>query len=328
MIYRGNVLVTGAGGFIGCHLVTYLKRQGYWVRGVDLKYPDFTSHDADDFLLLDLRRQDDCFEATRNIDEVYALASDTGGSGFLPSRKVGTAYNTLLINLYTLEAARTRRVKRFLYVSSTSAAIELCHNLSSFISSSMDADFILRQQTAMLEQQMGEHLSLQYGIDHGIETRIVRLPNVFGPFSPWQGGRERAPAALCRKIALAKLTQVYEIEIWGDGEQIRSFCYIDDCVSALYQVMLSPHLVSTIGGATTPFTINQIVDIIAQIAGIQVSKKYRPGFDNRKQSTLHDTDTPQVVGKEPSIPVEKGLVNTYMWIEEHVRAHLFNLKHS
>ena len=117
MASRGKVLVTGAGGFIGCHLLTYLKRQGYWVRGTDLKYPDFSSHNADDFLLLDLRRQDACLEATRDIDEVYALASDTGGSGFLSSRKAGTTHNNVLIGLHTLEAARTRHIKRLLYAS-------------------------------------------------------------------------------------------------------------------------------------------------------------------------------------------------------------------
>jgi len=173
----------------------------------------------------------------------------------------------------------------------------------------------------MLEQRLGEHLSLQYGIDHGIETRIVRLPNVFGPLAPWEGERERAPAALCRKIALAKFTQSSTIEIWGDGEQVRSFCYIDDCVSALYQAMLSSHPVSTIGRVPSLFSINHIADIIAQIAGIQISKKYLPDPASHRQPAPYDTSIPQVAGVEPPTSIEQGLANTYTWIEEQVRSH-------
>jgi GDP-D-mannose 3', 5'-epimerase len=330
MASRGKVLVTGAGGFIGCHLVTYLKRQGYWVRGADLKYPDFSSHNADDFLLLDLRRQDACLEATRDIDEVYALASDTGGSGFLSSRKASTTHNNVLIGLHTLEAARTRHIKRFLYASSISVANNPSQDLSSIISASTDSDFLVRQQTAKAEQQLGEYLCFQYGVDHDLETRIVRLPNVFGPFSPWEGGRERAPAALCRKIALAKLTSYSDIEIWGDGQQTRTFCYIDDCVSALHQAMRSSYPISAILGGSPPFSINQIADIIIQIAGIQVqvSKRYLHDLGNREQFIPHETNLPLVVGPEPLTSIDQGLANTYTWIEERVRVHLFNLKHS
>ena len=331
MASRGKVLVTGAGGFIGCHLVTHLKRQGYWVRGADFKYPDFSSHNAhnaDDFLLLDLRRQDACLEATRDIDEVYALASDTGGSGFLSSRKAGTTHNNVLIGLRTLEAARTRHIKRLLYASSLSVANDPSQDLSSIISSSTDSDFLVRQQTARVEQQLGEYLCFQYGVDHNLETRIVRLPNVFGPFSPWEGGRERAPAALCRKIALAKLTSSPDIEIWGNGQQTRTFCYIDDCVSALHQAMQSFYPISAILGGSPPFTINQIADIIIQIAGIQVSKRYLHDLGHHEQFIPHETDLPLVVGLEPPTSIEQGLANIYAWIEERVRVHLLNLRNN
>lgn len=323
--HRGNILVTGAGGFIAGHLVTYLKRQGYWVRGVDLKYPDFSSHDADDFLLLDLRRQEDCFEATRNIDEVYALASDTGGSGFLPLRRASSTYNNLLINLYTLEAARARRIKRYLYASSITANVaRLSHASSSLIPADAAEALLLRQQTVALEQQLEERLCLHYGDDYNTETRVVRLPNVFGPRSAWEGGKERVLAALCRKIAQAKLTQTANVEIWGDGEQTRSFCYIDDCVSALHQAMFSSHRLSAIYGTYLPLTINQLADMIAKVAGIQIVKQYILGSAIPQRSIVQEAGIPQVVGMEPPTPLEQGLTTTYTWIEERLRTNLLN----
>ena len=326
MADRRNVLVTGAGGFIGCHLVSYLKRQGYWVRGVDLKYPDFCSHAADEFLLLDLRRQEDCLEATRDIDDVYALAADTGGSGFFLSRKVSAAYNNLLIHLHTLESARTRRVKRYLLTSSTTAAISSWQTLADGILPNADEDVLLRQQTAALEQQFIEHFGLQFRIDYGMKTSVLRLPNVFGPFSSWEGGREHAPAALCRKIALAKLTSTPEVEIWGDGEQTRTFCYIDDCVSALYQAMLASHPISVIRSASPPLTISHLTDIIADIAGIQISKRYISVPENSRQHPVDNTSIPQVIGTEPATSIEQGLVNTYAWIEDCVRTQRLTLQ--
>jgi GDP-D-mannose 3', 5'-epimerase len=319
MTPRGTILVTGAAGFIGSHLVLYLKQQGYWVRGVDLKYPDSLSHNADDFLLLDLRRQEDCLEATRNIDEVYALAADTGGSGYLPLRNVSSTYNNLLINLYTLEAARIRRVRRYLFASSLTTTLNLPRLPANLISA--DEDLFLRQQTAVRERQMGELLCLRYGADHRIITRIVRLANVFGPQSIWEGSRERVPAALCRKIALAKLAQTSNIEIWGNGEQIRSFCYIADCVSAVYQAMHSSQSVSAVYGPYSPLSINYLTDIIAGIAGIQVTKQYIPGPDTYGWNASQDSNIPPVVGKEPTTPLEQGLRATYTWIEERVRIH-------
>lgn len=319
MADRDHILVTGAGGFIGCHLVRYLKRQGYWVRGVDLRYPDFCPHTADQFFLLDLRRPEDCLEATRDIDDVYALAADTGGRGFLLSRKVNTTYNNVLMNLHTLAAAHTRRVKRYLFVSATAIIGDAGPPQSDVISPNIDGAALLRQHTATLEQQLLERLCLQARIDYGTEIGVVRLPNVFGPFSPWEGGKERAPAALCRKIALAKLTQTSEVEIWGDGEQIRTFCYIDDCISALHHAMQASHPISVIPSPFAPFTINRLADLIANVAGIQIIKKYLPIPESPRHDTAANTNIPSISAMEPQTPIEQALATTYAWVEERVR---------
>jgi nucleoside-diphosphate-sugar epimerase len=301
-------------------LVTYLKRQGYWVRGVDLKYPEFCPHTADEFLLLDLRRQEDCLEATRDIDDVYALAADTGGSGFLRSRKAHSTYNNLLISLHTLESARARRVKRYLLTSSTRAAVDSGQPLPATIPPNTDQEVLLREQTSIPEQQLVERLGLLSRMDYGMETCVVRLPNVFGPFSPWQGGKEYAPAALCRKIAQAKLTQTAEVEIWGSGEQTRTFCYISDCVSALHQAMQASLPVSVVQSLASPLSINRLADIIADIANIRIVKTYSVIPTSSRRDTADNPGLPYVTGTESQIPIEQGLVATYTWIEERVRA--------
>jgi nucleoside-diphosphate-sugar epimerase len=320
MAERGHVLVTGAGGFIGSHLVTYLKRQGYWVRGVDLKYPEFRPHTADEFLLLDLRRQEDCLEATRDIEDVYALAADTGGSEFLRSRKALSAYNNSLIFFHTLESARIRRVKRYLLTSSRIVTTDPGQPSTTTPLPNTTEKILLREQTAALEQRFMERFSLQFRMDYGIQTCVVRLPSIFGPFSPWQGGKERVPAALCRKIAQAKLTQTAEVDIWGNGEQTITFCYIDDCVSALHQAMQASHPISAVPSPASPLSINRLADLIADIANLRIVKKYSAIPGRPRQETANVTNVPYVVGPEPQTPVAQGLVATYAWIEERVRA--------
>ena len=237
-----RILVTGAGGFIGHHLVTYLKARGYWVRGADLKFPEFTKMDADEFLLLDLRRRENCLTATKDIDEVYALAADMGGMGFISAHHAEILHNNALINIHTLDAARTNGVKRYLYTSSACVYPEYRQTETTVIPLKEEDAYPAQPQDAYgWEKLITERLCRHYREDYGIETRIVRFHNIFGPLGTYDGGREKAPAAICRKVAIAKLTGLPEIEVWGDGQQTRSFCYVDDCVTGIYKLMRSDY---------------------------------------------------------------------------------------
>src|ERR1700677_2131933 len=223
-----RALVTGAGGFIGNHLVSFLRKQGFWVRGVDLKHPEYAQSEANEFETLDLRRSDHCLRATKNIDEVYALAADMGGMGFISTHHAEILRNNSLMSIHTLDAARENGVSRYLYTSSACVYPEY-RQMETNVAPLKEEDAYpaLPQDAYGWEKLVTERLAIYFREDFGLETRIVRFHNIFGPFGTWDGGREKAPAALCRKIALAKLRGDGEIEIWGDGEQTRSFCYID-----------------------------------------------------------------------------------------------------
>ncbi len=320
MTHKGKVFVSGAGGFIGHHLVTYLKRLGYWVRGADLKYPEYSTTDADEFLQLDLRRWESCLQATRGVDEVYALAADMGGMGFISAHHAQILHNNSLINIHTLEAARVNGVKRYLYTSSACVYPEY-KQLDTNVTPLKEEDaYPAQPQDAYgWEKLIAERLCLHYREDYHIETRIVRFHNIFGPLGTWEGGREKAPAALCRKVAVAKLTGNPEIEIWGDGEQTRSFCYIDDCVTGIYKLMQSAYREPLNLGQDRLISINELADVVAQIAGLRIHKKHVTGPQGVRGRNSDNTRLRQVLGWEPEISLEEGLARTYAWIETQVR---------
>jgi GDP-D-mannose 3', 5'-epimerase len=320
---RRKVLVTGAGGFIGHHLVTFLKQQGHWVRGVDIKYPEYAPTDADEFELLDLRRWDNCLEATRGVDDVYALAADMGGMGFISSHHAEILHNNILISTHTLDAARKNGVTRYLYTSSACIYPEYKQTDANVTPLKEEDAYPAAPQDAYgWEKLITERLCTHYREEYGIQTRIVRFHNIFGPLGTWEGGREKAPAAMCRKIAIAKLTNAPEIEIWGDGEQTRSFCYIDDCVVGIYKLMNSDFAEPLNLGQDRLVTINQLADMVADIAGIQVTKKHIPGPQGVRGRNSDNTRLREVLDWQPEISLEEGLSRTYAWIEKKVQEKL------
>lgn len=315
-----RILVTGAGGFIGHHLVKYLKGRGCWVRGVDVKKPEFGETAADEFELVDLRHWHNCLQATRRVDQVYALAADMGGMGFISHNHSQILYNNALINWHTLEAARINGCRRYLYTSSACIYPEYLQEEAEVAPLKEDQAYPAQPQDAYgWEKLITERLCLHYQEDYGFETRIVRFHNIFGPLGTWDGGREKAPAALCRKVALAKLSGDHTVEIWGDGEQTRSFCYIDDCVEGLVRLMESDFRRPLNLGQDRMVTINQLADIVADAAGIAIRKKHVAGPQGVRGRNSDNTLLRSVLDWEPEVSLEEGMKTTYRWIEGEVK---------
>jgi nucleoside-diphosphate-sugar epimerase len=315
-----RVLVTGAGGFIGHHLVNSLKARGYWVRGVDIKAPDYAASAADEFALRDLRRWPECVEAMRGgIEHVYALAADMGGMGFISANHARILHNNALISIHTLQAAQEAGVRRLVYTSSACVYPEYRQAEADIQPLREEEAYPAQPQDAYgWEKLMSERLCAHYREEYGLATRIVRFHNIFGPLGTWDGGREKAPAAMCRKVAVAKLTSDPTVEIWGDGEQTRSFCFIDDCLEGLHRLMLSDYAEPLNLGQDRMVTINELADIVAGIAGIRIVKKHVPGPQGVRGRNSDNTRLRKVLGWEPVIALEEGLARTYAWIERQV----------
>lgn len=313
-----TALVCGAGGFIGGHLVKRLKREGFWVRGVDVKFHEYAETEADDFVIGDLRDP----YVVRNVidrrfDEVYQLAADMGGAGFIftGENDADIMHNSATINLNVLDAAYKRNIQRIFY--SSSACMYPAYNQEdpdnpncaeeSAYPAAPDSEY-------GWEKLFSERLYLTYGRCRGMETRVARYHNIFGPEGTWDGGREKAPAALCRKIAKVSGSSGV-IDMWGDGKQTRSFLYVDECVEGTTRLLRSNVKVPVNIGSEEMVTINGLAGIIADIAGKTIEINHIPGPQGVRGRNSDNRLIKQLLGWAPSEPLRAGLEKSYAWIE-------------
>lgn len=319
---KTQVLVTGAGGFIGSHLIERLKKEGRWVRGVDLKYPEFSKTQADEFIIGDLRKQDFCKKIMDiPFEEVYQLAADMGGAGFVftGEHDADIIHNSATINLNMVELSRTKGIKKIFY--SSSACIYPAYNQEdpNNPKCSEDSAYPAAPDSEYgWEKLFSERLYLAHQKNYKLGIRIARLHNIFGPEGTWRGGREKAPAAICRKVAEAP--DAGEIEIWGDGKQTRSFLYIDECVEAIMRFMDSNFIGPINIGSEEMVTINQLVEMIMGIAGKRLKVKHVEGPLGVRGRNSDNNKLRRVLNWEPQVGLEEGLKKTYHWINEQVCA--------
>lgn len=318
-----QVLVCGAGGFIGNHLVRRLKREGCWVRGVDLKYPEFSETEADDFVIGDLRDPYVCRSVVdMKFDEVYQLAADMGGAGyvFTGENDANIMHNSALINLNILEACYRRNIERIFY--SSSACIYPKYNQEDPENPNCAEDSAypaMPDSDYGWEKLFSEHLYLAFHRNYGMEVRIARYHNIFGPEGSWNDGREKAPAALCRKVAVAILKGEDYIEIWGDGKQTRSFLYIDECLEGTIRLIRSDWTGPVNIGSEEMVTIDQLAEMLMEIAGVKFEIKHVPGPQGVRGRNSDNRLIYEKLGWKPTMPLKKGLEITYKWIEEQVK---------
>lgn len=321
MIRQKTALVCGAGGFIGSHLVKRLKSEGYWVRGVDLKYPEFSTTHADEFVIGDLRDQSVCKDATdRPFDDVYQLAADMGGAGYIftGDHDANVMHNSATINLNMVERSRLTGVKKIFY--SSSACMYPAYNQEDPDNPkcSEDSAYPAAPDSEYgWEKLFSERLYLAYARNYGLQVRIARFHNIFGPEGTWRGGREKAPAAICRKIA--EVENGGEIEIWGDGKQTRSFLYIGECLEGVRRLMDSDFQGPVNIGSEEMVTINRLVEIVKEIAGKKFTVKHVSGPTGVRGRNSDNNLIERKLGWKPTLALRTGLEKTYFWINEQVQ---------
>ena len=315
------VLVCGAGGFIGHHCVNRLKREGFWVRGVDLKYPEFSETEADDFVIGDLRDPQLCRSVVdRKFDEVYQFAADMGGAGFVFTGEHDSEimHNSATINLNMLDACQRRNVRRIFYSSSACIYPEFNQTDPDNPNCAEDSAYPAQPDSDYgWEKLFSERLYLAYQRNNGIHVRIARYHNIFGPLGTWCGGREKAPAAICRKVA--ECPDGGEIEIWGDGNQTRSFLYVDECLEGTLRLMRSDWTGPVNIGSDEMVSINQLANMAMEIAGKKLSLRHIEGPLGVRGRNSDNRLIQERLNWRPTQPLKKGLENTYRWIEQQLR---------
>lgn len=316
-----RILVAGAGGFIGGHLVKRLKAEGYWVRGVDIKRHEYADSAASEFILADLRDQTAAREAVEGIDEVYQLAADMGGAGYIftGDHDAAVMHNSAAINLNILEYGRRAGITKFFY--SSSACVYPAYNQTDPDNPkcSEDSAYPAAPDSEYgWEKLFSERLYLSYMRNHGVDVRIARFHNIFGPEGTWKGGKEKVPAAICRKVAEA--ADGGQIEIWGDGRQTRSFLYIAECVEGVRRLMESRFTGPVNIGSEEMVSINQLAGITMQIANKKLSIKHIDGPLGVRGRNSDNRLISSTIGWRPERPLREGLEKTYAWISTQVAA--------